>query len=433
MQGGIRVGALFGIPLYLDPSWFVIALLVTWGNSLRWRELYPDWPGSWVWGVGLLLALGLFGSVLLHELGHSLVAKAQGVKVRSITLFLFGGVATLERESRTPMQALRVAVAGPVVSLGLAGILGAMVWLLGGERLLLELSQAQDETLRPILTAFTEKIGLKRVVISAIAWNLASINLVLGVFNLLPGLPLDGGQVLKACIWQVTGSPFRGVQWAAGSGWILGILGMVLGVLTLFSGGIWLFLIGWFMAINAQTYRQYSVLQEMLLKTLVHQIMSREFRVLGAELCLRDFVDLYCLPAQTPEIYFAEADGRYLGLVDSGRLSRIERSQWSSASLATIVIPLDELPKVREQDNLAQAIIALGDDHAWLLVRSPVGGVQGLVLRGDVLKPLAPFLGLSGSDLERVNREGRYPQGLNLVPLAQKALEMAAALPETQH
>jgi len=408
MQGGIRVGSLFGIPLYLDPSWFVIALLVTWANRLRWRQLYPDWPGSWVWGMGFLLALGLFGSVLLHELGHSLVAKAQGVKVRSITLFLFGGVATLERESRTPMQALRVAIAGPAVSLGLAvGLLGLTRWL-GG---------------------LDSPWG-------RITHELMAINGILGVFNLIPGLPLDGGQVLKACIWQVTGSPFRGVQWAAAFGWALGTLGMVLGIFAFLggaAGGLWLALIGWFMAGNAQTYRQYSVLQEILIKTRVHQIMSRDFRVLGAELCLRDFVDLYCLPAQTPEIYFAEADGRYLGLVDSGQLSRIERSQWATTSLGGIVIPLDKLPSIREQDSLAQAIITLGDDHAWLLVRSPAGGVQGLVMRGDVLKPLAPFLGLSGADLERVNREGRYPQGLNLVPLAQKALELSATLPETQH
>lgn len=407
MQGGIRVGSLFGIPLYLDPSWFIIALLVTWGNGLRWRQAYPDWPSGWVWGVGLLLALGLFGSVLLHELGHSLVAKAQGVKVRSITLFLFGGVATLERESRTPMQALRVAIAGPMVSLALAvGLMGVSRWLGGVDSPWGRMAQ-----------------------------ELMAINWVLGIFNLIPGLPLDGGQVLKACIWQVTGSPFRGVQWAAAFGWVLGTLGMLLGIFAFLSGtagGLWLALIGWFMASNAQTYRQYSVLQEILLKTKVQAIMSREFRVLKAELSLRDFVDLYCLPAHTPEVYFAEADGRYLGLVDSSRLSQIERSQWSSLSLAAIVIPLDELPSIREQDSLAKAIVTLGDQHGWLLVRSPVGGVQGLVRRGDILKPLALFLGMSGADLERVNREGRYPQGLNLVPIAQKALELAATLPETQ-
>jgi Zn-dependent protease len=405
MQGGIRVGSLFGIPLYLDPSWFVIFLLVTWANHWRWQQSYPDWPASWGWGVGFLLALGLFGSVLLHELGHSLVAKAQGVQVRSITLFLFGGVATLERESRTPMQALWVAVAGPVVSLGLA------VALMG----------------------LTRQLGSSPW--GRISQELMMINWVLGIFNLIPGLPLDGGQVLKACIWQVTGNPFRGVQWAAAFGWVLGILGMVWGILASLSGAagsLWLALIGWFMTGNAQMYRQYSIVQEILLKTRVRDVMSRDFRVLRAELSLRDFVDLYCLPAREPEIYFAEADGRYLGLVDSGRLTQIERSQWPHLSLAAIVTPLDALPSIREHESLAQAIVNLGEDHSWLLVRSPAGGVQGLVLRGNVLKPLAPFLGLTGVDLERVNREGRYPQGLYLVPLAQKALELAAMLPETQ-
>ncbi|MEN9236539.1 MAG: hypothetical protein Q6K59_10200, partial [Gloeomargarita sp. GMQP_bins_25] len=105
---------------------------------------------------------------------------------------------------------------------------------------------------------------------------------------------------------------------------------------------------------------------------------------------------------------------------------------WSEKQLREIVVPLAELPSVREQDSLAQAIVTLGDRHAWILVRSPVGGVQGIVMRGDVLKPLAPFLGMTGVDIERANREGRYPQGLNLVPIAQKALELAATLPETQ-
>jgi hypothetical protein len=303
------------------------------------------------------------------------------------------------------MQALWVAVAGPVVSLGLA------VALMG----------------------LTRQLGSSPW--GRISQELMMINWVLGIFNLIPGLPLDGGQVLKACIWQVTGNPFRGVQWAAAFGWVLGILGMVWGTLAFLSGaagGLWLALIGWFMAGNAQTYRQYSLLQEILLKTRVRDVMSRDFRVLRAELSLRDFVDLYCLPAREPEIYFAEADGRYLGLVDSGRLTQIERSQWPHLSLAAIVTPLDALPSIREHESLAQAIVNLGEDHSWLLVRSPVGGVQGLVLRGNVLKPLAPFLGLTGVDLDRANREGRYPQGLHLVPLAQKALELAAMLPETQ-
>ncbi|MEN9208639.1 MAG: site-2 protease family protein [Gloeomargarita sp. GMQP_bins_120] len=407
MYGGIKVGSLFGIPLYLDPSWFVIALLITGGNSIRWRQFYPDWPELWTWGVGLALALGLFASVVLHELGHSLVAKAQGVKVRSITLFLFGGVATLEQESRTPMQALRVALAGPAVSLGLALGLMQVARQLGG---------------------LDSPWG-------RLTQELMAMNFVLGFFNLIPGLPLDGGQVLKALIWQVTGSPFRGIQWAAAFGWALGTMAMLLGVFAFLSGaggGLWLALIGWFMASNAQSYRQYSFLQEILLKTKVREVMSRDFRVLRAEMSLRDFVDLYCLPAQTPEIYFAEADGRYLGLVDSSRLAQIERSRWSEKQLREIVVPLAELPSVREQDSLAQAIVTLGDRHAWILVRSPVGGVQGIVMRGDVLKPLAPFLGMTGVDIERANREGRYPQGLNLVPIAQKALELAATLPETQ-
>ncbi|MGB6166925.1 MAG: site-2 protease family protein, partial [Geitlerinemataceae cyanobacterium] len=176
MNGSFRVGSLFGIPFFINQSWFLILALVTLNYATRFLSLGGILP----WIMGLFLALLLFASVLAHELGHSVVAQRQGIEVQSITLFLFGGLARLDRESKTPSQAFWVAIAGPVVSLMLFGVFTALQTL-------------------PVVDPFPAVFQL-----------LASINLVLALFNLIPGLPLDGGNVLKAIVWKVTGNPYKG-------------------------------------------------------------------------------------------------------------------------------------------------------------------------------------------------------------------------------
>jgi Zn-dependent protease len=185
MNGNIRVGSLFGIPFYVNPSWFIVLGLVTWSYGQQIVSM-TRLPGlvPWVWG--LITALLLFASVLAHELGHSLTAMYQGIKVKSITLFLFGGLAMLEKESKSPLESFLVAVAGPAVSLVIFVVLKLV-----NENLELPLSL--------------------RIIVPVLAY----MNLVLGLFNLIPGLPLDGGNILKAIVWQITGNPNKGILLAS--------------------------------------------------------------------------------------------------------------------------------------------------------------------------------------------------------------------------
>jgi Zn-dependent protease len=193
MNGNIRVGNLFGIPFYVNPSWFLVLGLVTltYGNGLA--AQFSSLTGVVPFVLGLATALLLFASVVAHELGHSFVALRQGIKVHSITLFLFGGLASLEKESETPAGAFWVAIAGPLVSFLIFGI----ATLLGGSLQL------------------TGPIG-------AILGLLAYVNLTLGIFNLIPGLPLDGGNILKAAVWKITGNPYKGVKFASRVGQAFG-------------------------------------------------------------------------------------------------------------------------------------------------------------------------------------------------------------------
>ncbi|MBW4646638.1 MAG: site-2 protease family protein [Goleter apudmare HA4340-LM2] len=396
MQTNWKIGSLFGIPLFLDPLWFVILGLAT----LNFGVAYQEWGTTIAWSAGLVMALLLFASVLLHELGHSLAARSQGIKVNSITLFLFGGIAAIEEESKTPAKAFQVAIAGPLVSIALFMLLRLVAYVI------------------PDTSVYRMMVG-----------DLARINLVVALFNLIPGLPLDGGQVLKAALWQITGDRFQAVHWAAKAGQILGYSAIALGFVVDFVTrelvmGLWIALLGWFAVRNANSYDQVTTLQETLLKVLATDAMTREFRVVDANQTLRDFADLYLLET-TPQVYFAASDGRYRGKVAIDDLRLVERSEWESQTLQSIVHPLTEIPTVTESTPLAEVINKLENEQLPLItVLSPAGAVAGVIDRGDIVKTLAQKLNLRISDgeIKRIKEDGSYPPGLQLAVIAKSTL-----------
>ncbi|MCC3465862.1 MAG: site-2 protease family protein [Microcoleus sp. PH2017_06_SFM_O_A] len=397
MQTGWRIGSLFGIPLLIDYSWFIILALAT----REYASSYRLWGSALSWSAGFAIALLLFASVLLHELGHSLAAMSQGIKVNSITLFLFGGVASIDSESKTPGQAFQVAIAGPLVSFALFLILG-----LG--------SQVFPQT--SLLSIITEKVAV--------------INLVLGLFNLIPGLPLDGGQVLKAAIWKITGSRFAGVRWAAKTGQILGWLAVAFGVsLCLLArqyGGLWMALIGSFAIRNASSYSRFTSLQEALLKTKAADAMSREFRVVDANLSLREFADRYLLEVNPFPFYIAATNGRDLGLVSIDDIRCTERSQWQIQTLHNILQPLEKTPTVSEKASIAEVINSMeARQLPRILVLSSIGAVVGTIDRGDVMKVMAKYLKpkISEADIKHSKEENSYPLGLQLSAIAKTVQE----------
>jgi Zn-dependent protease len=394
MQAGWRIGSLFGIPLFLDPSWFFILAFITIVNAL---DFLSSFGLALAWTMGLAMALLLFGSVLLHELGHSLVAKSQGIQVKSITLFIFGGVASIERESKTPGEAFQVAIAGPAVSFALFG-------------LFFGLTQALSPS------------GAGQI----LALNLAQINLVLGLFNLIPGLPLDGGQVLKAMVWKLTGNRFQGVRWAAQTGKALGgfaiAAGVILALLSGEFGAIWIALIGGFVFRNAAAYDRLSAVQETLLQLQAREVMTRDFRVIDAEMSLRAFADEYILSDwQNAMPYYAASEGRYRGLVTIEDLHTVERSRWETETLESIAHPLMEIASVEEKTPLIEVINRLeAKQLKHITVISPAGAVAGVIDRGDVVRAVTKKLGvfLPEAEIRRIKTEGSYPPTLQLQAIA---------------
>jgi Zn-dependent protease len=407
MQSGWRVGSIFGIPLLIDPSWFIIIAFVTLSYGVRWQKSYP----SVSWGMGLAMALLLFASVLLHELGHSLVAKLQGIQVRSITLFFFGGIAAIEQEPKTPGKAFQVAIAGPAVSFILfVGLAAASLVLPSGE------------PIPPVNVVLTQ---------------LAGVNLALTLFNLIPGLPLDGGQVLKAIVWKATGSQIQGIRWASRAGQTLGTVALIWGLADFFGvtkqlgippiGGLWVALIGWFVTRNAAVYDRLTDVQEALLKIKSDDAMTREFRVVDAEMSLRQFADEHLISENRAPVYFASSNGRYRGMVDADALQTIERSQWESKTLFSILKPLQDVATVQESTPIVDVIQLLETGKLpRITVLSPAEAVSGVIDRGDIVRALAKKMNLQISEtvIKQIKEEGTYPPGLQLGAIAQSASEL---------
>ena len=233
MGASLRLGKILGIPVEINASWFVVFLLLTLVLVQELGETNLNWPVAQSWLVAMVLVVLFFMSVLTHEFSHSILARHKGIPVQGITLFIFGGVSRLSREPDRPMTEFSVAVVGPLTSLLLAAVFGGVWYLL----------EAPDST-----------IG---VVLFLLAWA----NLSLGVFNILPGYPLDGGRVLRAAVWGLTGSRRRGTYVATRAGQAIAgvtvILGVAMGVFGSVLDGVWIVLVGGFLfSVATAGYRQ---------------------------------------------------------------------------------------------------------------------------------------------------------------------------------
>jgi len=388
-----------GIPLRIHPSWFVILGLATVAFQQQYsQELSGSGTSLELWGLGLLTAVLLFVSVLLHELGHSLVALQQGVQVRSITLFLLGGVASVERECPTALGSLMVAAAGPLVSLILAGLL-----LAGGH------SAAHAS---PLLGAMVNELG--------------GLNLILALFNLLPGLPLDGGLILKALVWQFSGSQRKGTQVATATGRFLSLTAIGLGVVLLLRGasvgGLWLMLLGWFGLGAARSQSQLLALQGVLRQLKVKDAAQRRFRVLEDDSTLKQLSRIRLGDGNgLADWLLVTRQGRWQGFITDAPLQQLPVQRWEQELVRDHLQPLDQLPQISAEAPLWQAVLRLDQpDTPRLLVMGPAGLPSGTLERPELAERVLEKLGvrLPQAILESARRQGVYPLGMGLAPVA---------------
>jgi len=399
MGDGWTVLTFRGVPLRIQPSWlFSLAIFTVLFQGRYAVQMSPEVSVPISWALALATALLLFASVLLHELGHAVMAVREGVKVLSITLFHLGGIARVERDCDTAMGSLRIAAAGPLVSLLLA--------------LALLQAAGPSSQISPVLPVLCTQIGL--------------LNLMLGLFNLLPGLPLDGGLILKALVWKFSGSQQRGVQVASASGRALSTLMILLGGMLLLQGGgfngLMLMLIGWFGLGANRSQSQMLMLQKVLKELRVGEAAGRRFRVLESDQTLRR---LSQLRLQSDE-HQRGADwvlvcrsGRWLGWVDDRPLRDQPVQHWDDQRIGDHLQPLDSLPSIADKAPLWEAVLALeASEGGRLLVMSPAGLPSGTIDRMDLGEAVLKGLGVRLPEpiLEEARKRNSYPLGLVMLP-----------------
>ncbi|MEW6495175.1 MAG: site-2 protease family protein [Cyanobacteriota bacterium] len=366
MNGSIRVGNLFGIPFYVHPSWFLVLTLMTFWYGGDLAAIFPAWGGGLSLLLGLVAALLLFASVLAHELGHSFVAKWQGVEVDSITLFLFGGLAALEKESKSPAEAFWVAIAGPAVSL----LLFALFTVIG------------------ISTGISGPLA-------AIVSLLAYINLILALFNLIPGLPLDGGNILKSAVWKITGNPYKGVIFASRVGQFLGWFGIILGLLSVFGisriGSFWTLLIGWFLLQNAGRSAQSATIQNKLTTFTAEDAVVPDSPIVSADLSLREFANNYIIGSKQEWRKFLVTDeqGQLLGAIAVEGMKDVPTSDWNTTTVKELMQPVDRSTTVDAEQSLLDVVMRLEQEE---LTQLPVirdnGVVVGILEKASIIRLL---------------------------------------------
>jgi Zn-dependent protease/predicted transcriptional regulator len=361
-SSGLSIGRIRGIEIRLHWSWLLIFGLLAWSLSEGlFRDMFEGWSDGQRWTAGLVTTVLFFLSVLLHELSHAFVAQSYGMSVPSITLFIFGGVSSIAGEMRTAREEFRVAIAGPLMSWVLAAVFAAM-WFV-----------TRDEGVSGVL--------------GYMAW----INGALGLFNLLPGFPLDGGRVLRALVWARSDSIVRATKVAANVGTAIAYVMIGLGLVSVFAfgllGGIWYVLIGLFLKAASQGSYQAMLADRALRDVAARTVMRQPSDPVDATMTVQALVDERVLGA-AERAFLVRRDGSVVGLLTTSDLSKLPRDRWDETAVAHVMVPAAQVHTITPQTGLLDAMRLMQEHDIHQLPVLDDGRLVGMVTRGDVLRQL---------------------------------------------
>lgn len=375
MRSHIKLGRVFGIEIGIHYSWLIIAWLITFSLAERFRSLNRDWSPSVIWGTAVITAFLFFVSLLAHELAHSLVALAHKLPVKRITLFALGGVSVIEKEAADAKTEFLIAIVGPITS---AVIGGALLWVgkaLGGN--------------------FD---GPQTPGIAVLFW-LGTINLTLAAFNMLPAFPLDGGRVLRAVIWGITGSMERATRIAARAGQVIAVIFIGTGIYQFFRGaglgGLWIAFIGWFLLQAASANYQEVELKHALAGVRAGDLMSRDCAQVPGPTSVQDFVDEFLLRTGR-RCFFVTVQDRIAGLITPHDVRTLDRSLWPVTPVQQIMKPLDKVRSVTPETSAMEALELMAREDLNQLPVVSDHRVEGLLSRGNILEALRSRQELQG-------------------------------------
>lgn len=360
METGLKLGYIWGIPISLHLSWFLIFALLTWSLSTGYFPTeYPQLAGMTHVILGVVTGILFFASVLAHELGHAYLALRNKIPVKSITLFIFGGVAQIGQEPQSPGVEFRIAIAGPLVSLGLAVLFGATFLL--------------DQAI-PYLAA--PSLYLMR------------INLILALFNMIPGFPLDGGRVLRAIVWRFTNSFQRATQIASLSGQAVAFGFIGLGIFTIFSGqffnGVWLVFIGWFLQNAAASTHAQANIQQHLRGIKVGQVMSRNCSRVGSLIPISTLVEERVLTGGE-RCFFVADNGKLEGMLTLKDISKVPQPSWRFTTTRQAMVPANRLVSVTPDTELMIALQTMDNADVAQIPVIVEGELVGVLSREQIV------------------------------------------------
>jgi Zn-dependent protease len=362
----IKLGRVFGIQIGLHYSWFLIAFLIVLSVAGQFTAAHKGWSHPLIWSLSIVTALLFFVSLLLHELAHSLVAKSRNLAVRAITLFALGGVSQIEKDPSDARTEFWMAIVGPITSCAIGCVcLGAA-----------------------LLCGWTPGTSGATPVVAMLVW-LGYINVGLGIFNLIPGYPLDGGRVLRAAIWWKTGNADQSTRLAARIGEGVGFAFIALGVMQVFGGaglnGLWIAFIGWFLLQSAAgSYRQVEV-APFLTRRHVADLMSSDCPIVDGHLDIRHFVDEEMLRTGK-RCFLVEENGALAGLITPHEIKHVERSRWPSTMLSSVMLPAAGLRTVTPDTSLKDALELMATNDLNQLPVLANGRLRGMISRSQVLQ-----------------------------------------------
>ena len=363
-MGGVKLGKILGFNISIDWSWLFIFFLVVYTLANGYfPTFYPNFDIATNWMIGILAAILLFVSVLIHELSHSVVARSYGMDVKGITLFLFGGVSQTSDEPKRATEEFWMAIVGPVTSF----VLALAFYLIGG------------------IGALS---GWPTPVVAVLGY-LAMINFFLGAFNLVPGFPLDGGRVLRSIIWGVTDNLAQATRYASYAGQAFGFLLMAFGFINILSGsligGLWLIFIGWFLTGAARSSYQQLQMRQALSGISVEQVMTTDVPAIPAEMPIRQFVNDQLLRHEYPCYPVIEGD-EVVGVIGAEEVRKVPSDQWDTTSVGDIKHHIDNAYKVATYDDAWDALLKLASQEICRLVVVENNHLKGTVGRDSVFR-----------------------------------------------
>jgi len=361
MRGSLNLGTILGIPIRLHVSWFLIAVLITWSLAAGYfPQEYPGWSVATYWLVGSIASVLFFASVLIHELGHSVLALREKVPVKSITLFIFGGVAQIGREPPTAGAEFRIAIAGPLSSLGLAALFSGLGAALG-----------------------------EGAVLAAPLAYLGRINLLLALFNLIPGFPLDGGRVLRALLWSLRGDYRDATKWASRAGRVVAYGFIVFGAGQILLGGgllngLWIAFIGWFLNNAAESSYQQVVLRDALAGVQARSVMTQGCQTIPGDLQLNRLVEENIL-AGGQRCFFVADDDAMQGLVTLNNVRGVPRDRRDEVTAGQIMTRIDGILRVDPDEEVWAVLQKMDEADVNQVPVTENGTLLGLITRENLL------------------------------------------------